>query len=98
MRLPPRAPRFRADIQGLRAVAVGSVVLFGDSHAAECFPPLDALAQKGEIYLQADTKSSCPAIIRSVLVYRHGTHVTATFARTMADVFDREQQPLLAAK
>jgi len=37
------------------------VVLFGDSHAAQWFPPLDALAERGVILLEVETKSGCPA-------------------------------------
>ncbi len=32
---------------------------------------------------------SCPAVIGNALVYRNGTHLTATYARTMSDWFDR---------
>jgi peptidoglycan/LPS O-acetylase OafA/YrhL len=32
---------------------------------------------------------TCPAVIGNVLVYRDGTHLTATYTRTMTDWFDR---------
>ncbi|MCS5723236.1 acyltransferase [Herbiconiux sp. CPCC 203407] len=38
------------------------VELFGDSHAAQWFPPLHELAEQGEIQLRVDTKSSCPSV------------------------------------
>ena len=37
------------------------VALFGDSHAAQWFPALNVLAQRGDIRLRVDTKSSCPS-------------------------------------
>lgn len=37
------------------------VALFGDSHAAQWYPPLRALAESGVIRLITYTKSSCPA-------------------------------------
>ena len=37
------------------------VVLWGDSHAAEWFPALAALADAGTIRLESDTKSGCPS-------------------------------------
>jgi hypothetical protein len=37
------------------------VLLYGDSHAAQWFPALDALAEDGSISLQSFTKSGCPA-------------------------------------
>jgi hypothetical protein len=37
------------------------VVLFGDSHAAEWFPALEAMAESGTIRLESDTKSGCPS-------------------------------------
>jgi peptidoglycan/LPS O-acetylase OafA/YrhL len=37
------------------------VVLFGDSHAAQWFPALQALATQGAIRLESDTKSGCPS-------------------------------------
>jgi peptidoglycan/LPS O-acetylase OafA/YrhL len=33
---------------------------------------------------------TCPAVIGNVLVYRDGTHLTATYTRTMTDWFDRQ--------
>jgi peptidoglycan/LPS O-acetylase OafA/YrhL len=38
------------------------VELFGDSHAAQWFPALSALAENGSIRLRVDTKSSCPSV------------------------------------
>lgn len=35
------------------------VVLFGDSHAAQWFPALEAIAETGQILLETNTKSSC---------------------------------------
>ncbi|MDF0514617.1 acyltransferase family protein [Agromyces sp. H3Y2-19a] len=37
------------------------VVLFGDSHAAQWYPALAALADEGRIVLESHTKSSCPS-------------------------------------
>ncbi|WP_253259619.1 acyltransferase family protein [Subtercola boreus] len=45
-----------------------SVVLFGDSHAAQWFPPLRKLADDGEIMLDSNTKSSCSSIIVTSLL------------------------------
>ncbi|WP_022881552.1 acyltransferase family protein [Gryllotalpicola ginsengisoli] len=50
------------------------VVLFGDSHAAQWFPALDTLAEKGEISLQVETKSGCPAASLDVL-FKEGERV-----------------------
>lgn len=38
-----------------------SVALFGDSHAAQWYPALAELADRGEIVLTTHTKSSCPS-------------------------------------
>lgn len=38
-----------------------SVALFGDSHAAQWYPALEALARQGRIVLTSHTKSSCPS-------------------------------------
>ena len=38
-----------------------SVALFGDSHAAQWYPALESLAERGKIALTAHTKSSCPS-------------------------------------
>jgi peptidoglycan/LPS O-acetylase OafA/YrhL len=46
--------------------AAPHVLLFGDSHAAQWFPALDALADDGAISLQSVTKSGCPAASISV--------------------------------
>jgi peptidoglycan/LPS O-acetylase OafA/YrhL len=48
------------------------VVLFGDSHAAEWFPALEALAETGKIRLESDTKSGCPSAEIDVY-YKSGT-------------------------
>lgn len=37
------------------------VVLFGDSHAAQWYPALQPLAERGVVRLESHTKSSCPA-------------------------------------
>lgn len=37
------------------------VVLFGDSHAAQWYPALQPLAERGEVRLESHTKSGCPA-------------------------------------
>ena len=47
---------------------VPSVVLFGDSHAAQWFPALQAKAEEGAIRLFSDTKSSCPSVEVPILV------------------------------
>ena len=39
-----------------------TVALFGDSHAAQWFPPLAALAAEGQIQLDTNTKSSCNSV------------------------------------
>ncbi len=39
------------------------VALFGDSHAAQWFPALSALAQRGDIRLETYTKSACPSVL-----------------------------------
>jgi len=41
--------------------AAPKVVLFGDSHAAQWYPALHPLAERGEVRLEAQTKSGCPA-------------------------------------
>ena len=38
-----------------------TILLFGDSHAAQWFPTLDAIAKKNKMKLIVLTKSSCPA-------------------------------------
>src|SRR5690606_1365500 len=38
-----------------------SVRLFGDSHASSWSPALDQLAEDGEIFLEVNTKGSCPS-------------------------------------
>jgi peptidoglycan/LPS O-acetylase OafA/YrhL len=43
------------------------VALFGDSHAAQWFPALDALAEAGRIRLVSYTKSGCPSVEIGVL-------------------------------
>jgi peptidoglycan/LPS O-acetylase OafA/YrhL len=43
------------------AGSAGSIVLFGDSHAAQWFPPLEQLAQQHQLKLVSLTKSACPA-------------------------------------
>lgn len=43
------------------------VALFGDSHAAQWFPALDALAKAGRIRLVSYTKSGCPSVELGVL-------------------------------
>jgi peptidoglycan/LPS O-acetylase OafA/YrhL len=43
------------------------VALFGDSHAAQWFPALDALAKAGRIRLVSYTKSGCPSAEINVL-------------------------------
>lgn len=45
-----------------------SIALFGDSHAAQWFPALDALAADHKLRLEVFTKSSCPAVAATVLV------------------------------
>ncbi len=45
------------------------VVLFGDSHAAQWFPALNALADDGALRLRVETKSACPSVAMSVLLY-----------------------------
>ena len=44
------------DLRGRR-----TIVLFGDSHAAQWFPTLEAMAKKNSMKLIVLTKSSCPA-------------------------------------
>lgn len=39
-----------------------SVVLFGDSHASQWYPPLAELADAGEIRLDTNTKSACSSV------------------------------------
>lgn len=39
-----------------------TIVLFGDSHAAQWFPTLNAIAIKNDLKLVVLTKSSCPAV------------------------------------
>ncbi len=46
------------------------VALFGDSHAANWFPPLDRLGEQHGFELRTFTKASCPAA--DVLKYRDG--------------------------
>ncbi|MFF1879595.1 acyltransferase family protein [Leifsonia sp. NPDC058230] len=43
------------------------VALFGDSHAAQWYPALAAMADAGQIRLDVNTKSSCPSVTLSVL-------------------------------
>ncbi len=38
-----------------------TVALFGDSHAAQWYPALEALAEHGDVQLQSITKSACPS-------------------------------------
>lgn len=41
--------------------SIGTVVLFGDSHAAQWFPAMEKLANENSFTLVSLTKSSCPA-------------------------------------
>ncbi|WP_370065350.1 acyltransferase family protein [Mycobacterium sp. MAA66] len=55
--------RQSADPTGCRVGANSAaprVVLFGDSHAAQWYPALAALADKGVIRLESHTKTACP--------------------------------------
>lgn len=52
-----------------------SVALFGDSHAAQWFPALDAWATTHDVRLRVFTKSSCPSI--TVATTRDGAPYTA---------------------
>jgi peptidoglycan/LPS O-acetylase OafA/YrhL len=45
------------------------VVLFGDSHAAQWYPALSALADKGVLQLESHTKSACPSV-RPTNIYK----------------------------
>lgn len=40
------------------------------------------------------TAEHCPAVVGNVLVYRDGSHLTATYARTLAPVLEEELAPL----
>ena len=51
--------------------APSRVVLFGDSHAAQWFPALDALVDDHEFQLETQTKSACPSA--AVKIERGGT-------------------------
>jgi len=44
------------------AKAIRSIVLLGDSHAAQWFPALDIWATRNHFKLHVFTKSSCPAL------------------------------------
>ncbi|MEO3839743.1 acyltransferase family protein [Streptomyces sp. B22F1] len=46
-----------------------------------------SLLDPTEMFCPAE--GTCPAVIGNVLVYRDGTHLTATYTRTMTDWFDR---------
>lgn len=48
---------------GTRGPTTVSVALFGDSHAAQWYPALADLAERGDILLTSHTKSSCPSAI-----------------------------------
>jgi peptidoglycan/LPS O-acetylase OafA/YrhL len=50
------------------------VALFGDSHAAQWYPALAAMADAGQIRLDVNTKSSCPSV--TVPVLRDGSPYT----------------------
>ncbi len=49
--------------------AAPRVVLFGDSHAAQWFPALQPLADRGAVRLESHTKSGCPAAPPGTLPY-----------------------------
>jgi hypothetical protein len=49
------------DCETAKNNSAASVVLFGDSHAAQWYPALESLAQKGLIRLKTLTKSACPS-------------------------------------
>ncbi len=51
------------------------IVLFGDSHAAQWFPALSAIAEERGLALEVHTKSSCPSVSAEVL--RAGLAYTA---------------------
>lgn len=46
-----------------------TVVLFGDSHAAQWFTPLEQLARKHQWHMVALTKAACPSVDVPVTVY-----------------------------
>lgn len=62
---------FRPDIEGLRAVAVVAVVLYGDSHAAMWQPAFQQAADR------------CPVIVGNTLVFRDDNHVTTEYAQLL---------------
>jgi peptidoglycan/LPS O-acetylase OafA/YrhL len=56
------------DCETGKNTSAARVVLFGDSHAAQWYPALESLAQKGLIRLKTLTKSACPSA--SISSYR----------------------------
>lgn len=44
-----------------------SIALFGDSHAAQWFPPLEQIATQQGLQLHVFTKSSCPAVMAPIV-------------------------------
>ncbi|WP_395310453.1 acyltransferase family protein [Mycobacterium sp. AMU20-3851] len=66
--------------------AAPRVVLFGDSHAAQWFPALQPLAQRGAVRLESHTKSGCPAAPTPQLPYAScPAWVEAVAAKLSAD-------------
>jgi len=68
-----------------------SVALFGDSHAAQWFPPLDELGRQYGFRLDSYTKSSCPAA--DVTMITDGVEDTACAAWRTAVLSELEASP-----
>lgn len=58
------------------AAATTTIVLLGDSHAAQWFPGLEALAQAQQWRLMSFTKSSCPAVATTLFNRQLGRRYT----------------------
>ncbi len=84
-------PRFRRDIEGLRAVAVAVVVLH-HTHA----PRFRGGFIGVDVFFI--TEARCPTIMRDVLVYRDRAHVTAHFARSLRSKLAYALGPRLRAE
>jgi peptidoglycan/LPS O-acetylase OafA/YrhL len=74
-----------------------TMLLYGDSHAAHWFPPLDQIAREQGWRLLARTKSSCPPIAMRVWSWRHNReyHECMTWQREVADEVRRLRPELV---
>jgi hypothetical protein len=89
--------RYRADIDGLRAVAVVRVIVWGDSHAAALLPAFEHLAQERAVPLGFAAHSSCRPLpgVTSALRHHRSLKDCAEFNEIMFGVIERTRPELV---